>query len=89
MVTATITETRRTLGKLIARAAKGEEVVITRGSTPVAKIQPLDDWDKPLELTDEEADALHRIARDETGVTFRSAEAAVKYLKKRFPTKKR
>lgn len=89
MVTATVTETRRRLSELIARAEKGEEVVITRGSTPVVKLQPVDDWNKPLELTDEEAEVLHRIAREDTGVTFPSMEAAVKYLKKRYSKKKR
>ncbi|MFZ0581190.1 MAG: type II toxin-antitoxin system Phd/YefM family antitoxin [Candidatus Acidiferrales bacterium] len=38
MTVVTILEAQKTLSRLIARAMKGEEIVITDGKTPVAKL---------------------------------------------------
>jgi prevent-host-death family protein len=48
--TVTIHRAKTTLSQLVARAEAGEEIIIARGGTPVAKlvpIQPLDEsfWD--------------------------------------------
>jgi prevent-host-death family protein len=41
MPTFTIHQAKTNLSKLIARASAGEEVVITRGSDPVARLTPI------------------------------------------------
>lgn len=41
MAVFTIHQAKTNLSKLIARAEAGEEVVITRGQTPVAKLEPV------------------------------------------------
>lgn len=38
----TVHAAKSNLSKLLARVAKGEEIVIARGSEPVAKLVPLD-----------------------------------------------
>lgn len=40
--TVTIHEAKTHLSRLIARAEAGEEIIVARGSTPVAKIVPLE-----------------------------------------------
>ncbi len=42
MAAFTIHQAKTNLSKLIARAEAGEEVVITRGDTPVARITPIE-----------------------------------------------
>ena len=42
MMTVTVHTAKSTLSKLLARVAKGEEIVIARGSEPVAKLVPLE-----------------------------------------------
>jgi prevent-host-death family protein len=41
MPTVTIHQAKTNLSKLIARAAEGEEIIIARGSKPVARLVPL------------------------------------------------
>jgi prevent-host-death family protein len=41
MPTVTIHQAKTNLSKLIERAAQGEEIIIARGSNPVAKLVPL------------------------------------------------
>ena len=38
----TVHTAKTTLSKLLARVLRGEEIIIARGSTPVAKLVPLD-----------------------------------------------
>ena len=40
-ITVTIHQAKTQLSKLIARAEAGEQVVIARGKTPVARIEPI------------------------------------------------
>ncbi len=42
MATVTIHQAKTNLSKLIARVEAGEEVVIMRGSTPVARLAPIE-----------------------------------------------
>ena len=42
MTYVTVHAAKTTLSKLIARVLRGEEIVIARGSQPVAKLVPLD-----------------------------------------------
>lgn len=85
MVTKSITEARRDLSRLIELARKGEDVVIIKDSRPVASLRPIDASDLELvpEISDRQAARLWDMAVPESGQTFRSASAAVKYLKKR------
>jgi prevent-host-death family protein len=41
MPTVTIHQAKTNLSKLIARASEGEEIIIARGSTPVARLVPV------------------------------------------------
>ena len=41
MATVTIHDAKTNLSRLIARAEAGEEIIVARGSNPVAKIVPL------------------------------------------------
>ena len=84
MVTASITETRRRLSELIELARQGEDVVIIKDSRPVAALHPIDAADLVLtpRLTDHQARRLWERAETEPKKTFRSAAAAVRFLKK-------
>jgi len=42
MTTVTVHAAKSTLSKLLARVARGEQIVIARGSEPVAKLVPLE-----------------------------------------------
>lgn len=47
MTTVTVHAAKTNLSKLLAQVEAGEEVVIMRGSTPVAKLVPVDPPTKP------------------------------------------
>ncbi len=71
------------MSELIDLARRGEEVVILRDSRPVAAIQRVDAADfRPLRITDRQARRLIELSETEPKVTFSSARAAVKFLKK-------
>jgi len=84
MITASVSETRRKLSELIEQARKGEEVVIIKDSRPVAAIRRIDASDLELAttMTDHQARRLSEIIEAEPRRTFRSAAAAVRFLKK-------
>jgi prevent-host-death family protein len=84
MVTASITETRRRLSELIELARQGEDVIIIKDSRPVAALHPIDAADLELtpRLTDQQAQRLIEWTDSQPKKTFRSAAAAVKWLKK-------
>lgn len=84
MVTASITETRRRLSELIELARQGEDVVIIKDSRPVAALHPIDaaDLELTLRLTDQQAQRLIEWTDSQPKKTFRSAAAAVRWLKK-------
>jgi prevent-host-death family protein len=50
MKTVTIHEAKKTLSKLIREACEGQEIVIARGSEPVARLVPLKNIKHPREL---------------------------------------
>ncbi|HKW99917.1 MAG TPA: type II toxin-antitoxin system prevent-host-death family antitoxin [Bryobacteraceae bacterium] len=84
MITQSISEARRKLAELIELARSGEEVVIIKDSKPVAALTPIDDSDLELvRLTAAQARRLKQWARSEPGMTFRSTDDAVRYMKKR------
>jgi prevent-host-death family protein len=84
MITASVSETRRKLSELIEQARNGEEVVIIKDSRPVAAIRRIDASDLELStaLTDRQARRLTQMTESEPRKTFRSAAAAVRFLKK-------
>ena len=86
MITRSISEARRELGKLIEMARQGQDVVIIKDSRPVAALRPIDDTDLDLapELTDAKVQALWKWSEAQPSMTFNSPEAAAKYLKKEF-----
>jgi prevent-host-death family protein len=86
MITRSISEARRELGRLIDLARQGQDVVIIKDSRPVAALRPIDDSDLDLavELTDAEIQALWKWSDAQPSLTFNSPEAAAKYLKKEF-----
>ena len=86
MITRSISEARRELGKLIEQARQGQDVVIIKDSRPVAALRPIDDTDLDLapELTDAQVQRLWEWSEAQPSMTFNSPEAAVKYLKKEF-----
>ena len=86
MITRSISEARRELGKLIDLARQGQDVVIIKDSRPVAALRPIDDsdLDLALELTDAQVERLWKWSEAQPSKTFDSPEAAVKYLKKEF-----
>lgn len=79
-----MSEARRNLGLLIEKARKGEEVLIIKDSRPVATIQPVDASDLELatKVTDRQARRLIEMTESGSAKTFRSAAAAVRFLKK-------
>ncbi len=91
MITQSVSEARRNLGRLIDRVRKGEDVVIIRDSKPVAALRAIDDSDLKLlpEVTDEQFQRLVEWDRRQAGKRFSSPEAAVEYLKKEFKKAKR
>jgi prevent-host-death family protein len=84
MITASVSETRRKLSDLIEQARSGEEVVIIKDSRPVAELRAIDAGDLELttRLTDRQARRLIEISESSPKKTFRSAAAAVRFLKK-------
>lgn len=50
MSTASIHEAKTNLSKLIQRAERGEEVIITRGKKPVVKLVPVEEPPKKRKL---------------------------------------
>jgi prevent-host-death family protein len=86
MITRSISEARRELGRLIEQARQGQDVVIIKDSRPVAALRPIDDADLDLapEITDAQAQALWKWSEAQPSKTFNSPESAVKYLKKEF-----
>jgi prevent-host-death family protein len=86
MITRSISQARRELGRLIEQARQGQDVVIIKDSRPVAALRPIDDTDLDLapELTDAQVQALWKWSEAQPSKTFNSPEAAVKYLKKEF-----
>jgi prevent-host-death family protein len=89
MITASVSETRRKLGELIELARKGEDVVIIKDSRPVATLQPIDASDMELvtRVSNRQAQHLREMIDSERRQTFRSAAAAVKFLKKEMSRK--
>ena len=83
MITASISEARRNLGLLIEQARKGEEVLIIKDSRPVATIQPVDAsvLELATRITDRQARRLIEMTESAPAKTFRSAVAAVRFLK--------
>jgi prevent-host-death family protein len=90
MITRSISEARRELGKLIEQARQGQDIVIIKDSRPVAALRPIDDTDLDLasEITDAQYQRLVEWDRKQPGKTFSSPEAAVKYLKAEFRKKR-
>ena len=86
MITRSISEARRELGKLIEMARQGQDVVIIKDSRPVAALRPIDDTDLDLapDITDAQYRRLVEWDGKQPGKTFSSPEAAVKYLKAEF-----
>lgn len=84
MITASVTEARRKLSQLIELARQGEEVVIIKDSRPLAALQPIDAADLELvtRISDRQARRLREMIDAEPRRTFRSAGAAVRFLKK-------
>ncbi len=85
MITRSVSEVRRNLGRLIDLARGGEDVVIIKDSRPVACLRPVDDSDLELalQISDRQARRLWEIAESAPGKSFRTAQAAVKYLERR------
>ena len=69
MKTATIRDAKAHLNQLIALAEKGEDVVLMRGSRPVACIKPIREEDLTLEptLTDAQAARFWKQIHEEIG----------------------
>jgi prevent-host-death family protein len=90
MITRSISEARRELGKLIEMARQGQDVVIIKDSRPVAALRPIDDSDLDLasEMTDAQFQRLVEWDRKQPGKTFASPGAAAKYLKAEFRKKR-
>jgi len=86
MITRSISEARRELGRLIEQARQGQDVVIIKDSRPVAALRPIDDADLDLapEVTDAQVQRLWEWSEAQPSMTFNSPEAAVRYLKKEF-----
>ncbi|HEY7335525.1 MAG TPA: type II toxin-antitoxin system prevent-host-death family antitoxin [Bryobacteraceae bacterium] len=84
MITASVSEARRNLGMLIEKARKGEDVLIIKDSRPVATLQPIDAEDLELvtRITDRQARRFNDLAEASPAKTFRSAQAAARFLKK-------
>lgn len=84
MITQSVSEARRNLGRLIDLARSGEDVVIIKDSRPVAQLRAIDDAD--LELTtrvsDHQAQRLLEMAETGPRKTFRSGAAAVRHLRR-------
>ena len=72
------------MSELIELARQGEDVVIIKDSRPVASLQRVDagDMELGLRITDRQARRLHEMMDSEPRVTFPSAAAAVRFLKK-------
>lgn len=87
MITASVSETRRKLSDLIEQARRGEEVVIIKDSRPVASLRAIDASDLELATTisDRQARKLIDLTESEPRKTFRSATAAVRFLKRDRP----
>jgi prevent-host-death family protein len=90
MITRSISEARRELGRLIEQARQGQDVVIIKDSRPVAALRPIDDTDLDLapDFTDAQYKRLVDWDRKQPGKMFSSPEAAVKYLKAEFRKKR-
>ena len=86
MITRSISEARRELGRLIEQARQGQDVVIIKDSRPVAALRPIDDTDLNLadEVTDTQVQRLWEWSAAQPAIKFDSPEAAAKYLKKEF-----
>ena len=84
MITQSVSEARRKLSELIDLARAGEQVVIIRDRKPVAALCPVDasDIESLPAISDRQARRLWEMAASEPGRSFRSAQDAVKYLKK-------
>lgn len=85
MITVTLQEAKAKLNSLIESALAGEDVVLLRGAKIVARIQPLSDQDIELspQLTDDQAKRFWDEIEASPKKRFSSAEAAVKYLRKK------
>jgi antitoxin (DNA-binding transcriptional repressor) of toxin-antitoxin stability system len=83
MITASISETRRQLAQLIAKAQQGEEVVIIKDSKPVAALRAIgpEDLELKLEVSDAQARRLWRSLKKKDLVRFASPTKAVAFLK--------
>jgi prevent-host-death family protein len=90
MITRSISEARRELGKLIEQVRQGQDVVIIKDSRPVAALRAIDDSDLDLapDLTDAQFQRLVEWDSKQPGKTFSSPEAAVRYLKAEFRKKR-
>jgi antitoxin (DNA-binding transcriptional repressor) of toxin-antitoxin stability system len=90
MITASVSETRRKLSELIELARNGEDVVIIKDSRPVATRQRIDASDMELvtRVSDRQAQRLHELIDSEPRKILRSADAAVKFLKKEMSGKR-
>jgi len=89
MITRSISEARRKLGELIDLARQGEDVVIIKDSKPVATLTPIDASDlEVVRITPAQEKRIIDWARSQPGVTFNSASAAVKHLKREFRKKR-
>ena len=92
MKTASIRDAKAHLNALVALAEQGEDVVLMRGSKPVACIKPIGEEDLALEptLTDAQAERFWKQIREDEKEgkfeTFASFEAAARELRRRFKT---
>lgn len=83
----TLQEAKAKLNKLVDEALAGEDVVLMRGSKIVASVRPLTEADLEItpQLTDRQAERLHKEIAASPKKTFRNAQEAVAYLKKLRP----
>lgn len=84
-----IKEAKAHLNALIEAAQNGVEVVLMRGSTPVAVLRPITEADLEVApmLTDRQAAKLFKRAREEPHVSFPTVEEAVEYLRRLPPAR--
>ena len=90
MITASISEARRTLAQLIEKAQQGEEIVIIKDSRPVAALRAIgpEDLELKLEVSDAQARKLWSTLQESDLVNFDVPKKAVNHLKRAARTKK-
>jgi prevent-host-death family protein len=75
-----VAEARNKLSELIARAERGEAVVITRHGTPVIELKPVDQGQAPRQMTQADWDWLDAV-RIDPGPDYPGAAALVRQMR--------